>query len=191
MKALLNFARLIIMLLANRSASFANIPSYTTKSGKVYRNLRINLNVNTTNLKKKWLAKLLAYNLADFDYKNEERNSDVLQEAYDEILQSAKNALLPYEKKNNRAKGQINAYERIHPDCDAILINKNTESVKLMGVFVSGEIVDYGTPKAPSKTLKVRFKRMLEKQVGQDIRIPWTIDMGQVNAFKEEFKLEN
>ena len=186
MKTVFNFARLIALLLANKSASFANIASYTTSTGKVYKNLRINLNVSSRNLKVNWLTKLLAYDLKDFDFKSEPIEEMTLNNAYGELIDSARNALLPYTQKNNRAKAQINAYDFIEGS-KSIATCKGTESVKLFGTFISGEIVEQGTPKSLGKAQKVRYKRMLEKQIGQDIRLPWTLEKVEtLTAFKNE-----
>lgn len=186
MKTVFNFTKLIALLLANKSASFANISSYTTSTGKVYKNLRINLNVSSKNLKSNWLKKLLAYDLKEFNFKDEPIDEFALNGAYGELIDSARNALKPFGIKNKRAKGAINAYNFIEGS-KSIATCENTESVKLFGTFISGEIVEMGIPKSLGKAQKVRYKRMLEKQIGQTIRLPWTLEkVGQLNCFKNE-----
>jgi len=171
-----NFKTLIAILLANKSAQFVGIPSYTsTTSGREYQNMVININLSTDRLKKNWVAKLSAFNLADFDFKGLEKNQETLKEAFDEILESAKNALLPYSQKNNRAKAQIDNYDYIKGTSISYCLG--TQSLKIWGVKISGKVLNEGTFKEPAR-LKTKYKRAIENQLEKRNfqAVPYTLE---------------
>jgi len=157
----------------NKGAQFIGIPMYETGKGRVYENLVINANIDSKNLAKSNLAKILAFDLSTFDFKGEPKELETLQTAYEEVLQSAKNALLPTEKKNARAKGQIDAYFHVN---NAIKIHKDTLSVKIMGIKIKGTVIKEGEPYDLGKAQKTRYKRMIEFQSGYQVKKPYTLE---------------
>ena len=157
----------------NKSAQFISFPNYETGSGTVYENLVINTNISQTNLNRQNLAKVLAFDLSSFDFKGEPKDLETLQTAYNEVVQSAKNSLLPKEKKDNRAKGQIDAYFTVN---NAIKIHKETLSIKIMGLKIAGKVVKVGEPFDLGKAQKTRYKNMIKQQVGFKTKKTYTAE---------------
>ncbi len=156
-----------------KGAQFISLPSYETGSGTVYANLVINTNISQTNLNRANLAKVLAFDLSTFDFKSEAKEIETLQTAYDEVLTSAKNSLLPKDKKNVRANAQIDAYFTVN---NAIKIHKDTLSIKIMGLKIAGKVIKVGEPFNLGKALKTRYKNLLKQQIGFKTKKTYTLE---------------
>lgn len=157
----------------NKGAQFISFPNYETGSGTVYESLVINTNVSQMNLNKANLAKVLAFDLSTFDFKGEPKEMETLQTAYDEVLQSAKNSLLPKAKKNVRANAQIDAYFVVN---NAIKIHKETLSIKVMGLKIAGKVIVTGEPFDLGKAQKTRYKNLLKMQIGFKTKKTYTLE---------------
>jgi len=157
----------------NKSAQFISFPEYRTGTGTLYGNLVINTNISQTNLNKANLGKLLAFDLSTFDFKGEPKDMETLKLAHDELIQSAKNSLLPSEKKNNRAKAQIDAYLPVN---NAVKIHKETLSIKIMGLKIAGTVLETGEPFDLGKAQKTRYKNLIKQQAGFKIKKTWTLE---------------
>ncbi len=157
----------------HKSAQFISIAHYETGTGRVYQNLVINTNVSQENLNKQNLMKLLAFDLSTFDYKSEIKDIQTLQTAYNELVESAKNSLLPKEEKNNRAKAQIDAFVPVN---NAIKIHKESLSVKILGIKIAGTVLVEGKPFDLGVNLKTRYKNLIKFQADFKVKKTYTLE---------------
>jgi len=159
---------------ANKSAQFISIGHYETGDGRIYENLVINTNISQENLNKANLAKLLSFDLSTFDFKGEPVDLETLKTAYNEVVESAKKSLLPYEEKGARAQAQIDAYLPVN---NAIKIHKETLSVKILGMKIAGTVIAEGKPYDLGAKLKTRYKNLIKQQANFKTKKTYTLEI--------------
>lgn len=159
--------------LKNKGSQFISFPNYETNTGTIYQNLVINTNISQSNLDRSNLAKILAFDISTFNFNGEKKDLETLNLAYNELLQSAKNSLLPKEKKSVRATSQIDSYFTVN---NAIKIHKETLSIKIMGLKIAGIVIEQGEPFDLGKALKTRYKNLLKKQIGLKTKKMYTLE---------------